>query len=90
MVSIGVFPLGTVVRLRDDRLGVVIEGGRNSTRPKVLAFYSTRQREFTRNELVVAGDERSGNAIIAEVDPAAWSITREKIDRLVRLGVPWV
>lgn len=90
MVSIGVFPLGTVVRLRDDRLGVVIEGGRNSTRPKVLAFYSTRQREFTRNELVVAGDERSGNAIIAEVDPAAWGITREKIDRLVRLGVPWV
>jgi putative nucleotidyltransferase with HDIG domain len=90
MVSIGVFPLGTVVQLCDDRLGVVIEGGRNSTRPKVLAFYSIPQRKFTRNELVVAGDGRSGSAIVAEVDPAAWGITREKIDRLVRLGVPWV
>lgn len=90
MVSIGVFPLGTVVQMRNDRLGVVIEGGRNSTRPKVLAFYSTRQREFTRNELIVAGEGHSGNAIIAEVDPAVWGITREKIDHLVRLGVPWV
>ncbi len=90
MVSIGVFPLGSVVQMRDDRLGVVIVGGRNSTRPKVLAFYSTRQRTFTRNELVVVGDERYGAAIIAEVDPASWGITREKIDRLVKLGVPWV
>ncbi|OBX19098.1 hypothetical protein A9995_08115 [Erythrobacter sp. QSSC1-22B] len=90
MLSIGVFPLGTVVQLRDDRLGVVIEGGRNGTRPKALAFYSTRERMFTRNELVVVGDERSGTAILAEVDPAAWDITRGRIARLVRLGVPWV
>ncbi len=90
MLSIGVFPLGTVVQLRDDRLGVVIEGGRNGTRPKVLAFYSTRERMFTRNELVVVGDERSGTGILAEVDPAAWGITCGRIARLVRLGVPWV
>lgn len=90
MVSIGVFPLGTVVQLRDDRLGVVIEGGRNSKRPKVLAFYSTRRRKFTRNELVVAGDERLGSSILAEVDPAAWGIPRQKIDQLVKLGAPWV
>lgn len=90
MLSIGLLPVGTVVRLQTERLGVVIEGGGRATRPKVLAFYSTRRRRFTRTELVVAGDGRSGDAILAEVDPASWGIARERVDRLVRLGAPWV
>lgn len=90
MLSIGMFPVGTVVELRQDRLGVVVEGGRRATRPKVLAFYSTRKRKFTRTELVIAGDRRSDDAILAEVDPATWGIARERVDRLVQQGAPWV
>lgn len=90
MLSIGVLPPGTVVQLQEDRLGVIVEGGRHATRPKVLVFYSTRKQAFTRNELVIAGDDRSRNAIIAEADPADWGITRKRIDHLVRLGSPWV
>lgn len=90
ILSIGVFPVGTVVQLRTNRLGVVIEGGRHATRPKLLAFYSTCRREFTRTELVVAGDDRLGDAIVAEVDPSTWGIPRERIDHLVRRGAPWV
>ncbi len=89
MLSIGVFPVGLVVQLRKDRLGVVIEGGRYGTSPKVLAFYSTRERTFTRTELIVAGGGRSGD-ILAEADPAAWGIEQEKIDSLVKMGAQWV
>ncbi|WP_114953860.1 HD-GYP domain-containing protein [Sphingosinicella terrae] len=90
MLSVGLLPVGTVVELRRERLGIVIEGGRRATRPKVLAFYSTRRRRFTRTELTVAGDGRFGDAILAEVDPAKWGIAQERIDHFVRLGVPWV
>lgn len=90
MLSVGMIPVGTVVQLRKQRLGVVIESGRYATRPKLLAFYSTRKRKFTRTELVLAGGHRSRHSILGEVDPAAWGIAREHIDHLVRLGAPWV
>ncbi|MEW9857000.1 HD-GYP domain-containing protein [Novosphingobium sp. M1R2S20] len=90
MLSIGVFPVGTIVQLSNDRLGVIIEGGRHAAKPKVLAFYSTRRRKFTRTELVIAGDGRSSDAILGEVDPKAWDISQERIDRLVQLATPWV
>ena len=90
MLSVGLLPVGTVVQLRRDRLGVIVEGGRRGARPKILAFYSTRRRRFTRTELVVAGDGRSDDAILADADPAAWGIAQERIDDLVRLGAPWV
>ena len=90
MLSIDMFPVGTVVQLGRNRLGVVIEGGRHAARPKVLAFYSTRKRKFTRTELVIAGEGGSSNAILAEAEPADWGIPRAKIEELVRLGAPWV
>ncbi len=83
MISIGVLPLGTVVHLRDDRLGVVVQGGRKAPTPRVLAFYSIPQREFIRSELFFADE----GCILAEVDPAAWGIERKRIDHLMRLGV---
>jgi len=90
MLSINVFPVGTLVQLRKERLGVVIEGGKHATKPKVLAFYSTRRRKFTRSELVVAGDPRSGDSIVGEADAATWGIPRGRIDQLVQLGARWV
>ncbi|MET1756319.1 HD-GYP domain-containing protein [Novosphingobium sp. RD2P27] len=90
MVSIGVFPVGTLVQLQNERIGVIIEGGRHATKPKVLTFYSTRKRKFTRSELVIAGGKRSSDAIVCEADPAEWGISLARIDHLVRLGARWV
>jgi HD-GYP domain-containing protein (c-di-GMP phosphodiesterase class II) len=89
MLSIDVLPIGLVVQMGGGRLAVVLESGRPAIQTKVLTFYSTRKRQFTRTELVISGGLGSRNAILAEVDPAAWDIPPERIEHLVRLGTSW-
>lgn len=56
MQSIAVFPPGVVVQLRTNRLGLVLENRRRSSRPRVVAFYATRERAMIAPELVVIQD----------------------------------
>lgn len=81
MQSIGVFPVGMVVQLRSNRLGVVMDNGRRASRPKVLAFFSTREREFVAPEIVVAGEDLAHDMILGEANPAAWGITADQMVR---------
>ncbi len=88
MQSIETFPVGMVVRLRSNRLGVVLDNGRRASRPKVLAFYSTRDQEWIEKDIVVIGESLSRDAILEEVDPAHWGIERAAIDRLMEAEAP--
>ncbi|MEA3540629.1 MAG: HD-GYP domain-containing protein [Pseudomonadota bacterium] len=88
MQSIETFPVGMVVRLRSNRLGVVLDNGRRASRPKVLAFYSTRDQEWIEKDIVVIGESLSRDAILEEVDPAHWGIERAAIDRLMEAQAP--
>lgn len=75
MQSISVFPRGLLVRLRSNRLALTLENRRRASRPRVCAFYSTRDREFLDPEIVVIRDDLSGDQILAAEEPALWGFT---------------
>lgn len=84
MQSIAVFPFGMLVRLRSNRLGIVLENGRRASRPRVRAFYSTRDRAILPFEDVVIDDNLASDQILSEEDPAAWgfadwTVTSEQV-----------
>lgn len=74
MQSIAVFPPGMLVRLRSNRLALVLENKRRSSRPRVLAFYTTREREFVKPEVVVIEDNLANDSIVAVTSPDEWGI----------------
>ena len=74
MQSIAVFPPGMLVRLRTNRLALVLENKRRSSRPRVLAFYAAREREFLKAEVVVIEDNLANDSIVAAASPQEWGI----------------
>jgi putative nucleotidyltransferase with HDIG domain len=74
MQSIAVFPPGMLVRLRSNRLALVLENKRRSSRPRVLAFYATGARDFVKPEVVVIEDSLVNDSIVATARPEEWGI----------------
>ncbi|RZJ97758.1 MAG: HD-GYP domain-containing protein [Novosphingobium sp.] len=72
MQSIGVFPAGMLVQLRSNRLALVLENKRRASRPRVLAFYATRDRAFIAPEEVTIEDNLANDSIVGAADPEAW------------------
>ena len=73
--SIGIYPVGTLVRLRSNRLGLVIAGNkREPTHPKVKAFYAIYERALTRPEIVTIGTSLRDDAIIKRELPEHWNL----------------
>lgn len=88
MQSIDTYPVGLIVQLRSNRIGVVLDNGRRASRPKVLAFYSTREEAWIDNEIVMIGETLSRDAILANVDPADWGISQSDIDAILNGRAP--
>ena len=88
MQSIDTYPVGLIVQLRSNRIGVVLDNGRRASRPKVLAFYSTREEAWIDNEIVMIGETLSRDAILANVDPADWGISQSDIDAMLNGRAP--
>ena len=74
MRSIAVFPAGMLVQLRSNRLGIVQEQKRRNSRPRVLAFYSTRERRFIETEEVVISDALNNDSILAAASSEEWGL----------------
>lgn len=75
MQSIAVFPPGMLVQLRSNRLGVVLDNGKRASRPRVCAFYATREREMLEPEVVTINDSLAGDQIIAVEHPGHWGFS---------------
>ena len=88
MQSIDTYPVGLIVQLRSNRIGVVLDNGRRASRPKVLAFYSTREEAWIDNEIVMIGEALSRDAILANVDSADWGISQSDIDAMLNGRAP--
>lgn len=76
--SLGIYPVGSLVRLESGKLGVVIEQGEQSLlKPKVKVFFSTKAQAYIKPETVDLA--RSPEKIAGREDAAKWGI--KDIDR---------
>lgn len=75
VASLGIYPVGTLVRLQSSRLAVVIEQNPGKlTAPKVRVFFSLKSNMPTpMRDLDLDRDE--GDRIVGREDPAAWGFT---------------
>jgi putative nucleotidyltransferase with HDIG domain len=73
--TVGIYPVGALVRLKSDRLGVVVEQGENSLlHPKVKVFLSTRTKCALRPEVVNLADPIEPDAIVRYELAQDWGV----------------
>jgi putative nucleotidyltransferase with HDIG domain len=79
--SIGIYPVGTLVKLQSGRLGVVIEQqvGKSLLLPKVRAFFSTRSMAYISPVLLDLAGPGIQDKIVSREDASTWGI--KDIDR---------
>ncbi|HEX5358123.1 MAG TPA: HD-GYP domain-containing protein [Aquabacterium sp.] len=71
--SIGIYPTGSLVKLKSGRLGVVVEQGSKSLlSPMVRVFFSTKSNEPITPQLIDLGDGSTTDQIISRESPATW------------------
>ncbi len=71
--SLGIYPIGSLVRLSSGRLGVVVEQtGKSLTMPTVKVFFSTKSNLRIVPELVDLSRPGATEKIVSREDPAQW------------------
>ena len=71
--TVGIYPLGSLVRLHSQRLAVVLDASPVSLlAPRVKVFYSLRQQCRITPEVEDLWDAQNSDRIIAREDPAQW------------------
>ncbi len=71
--SVGIYPVGSLVRLESGRLAVVMEQSKKSlTMPKVKIFYSTKTKLHVKLEILDLSRVPCNDKIVAREDPAVW------------------
>lgn len=71
--SLGIYPVGSFIRLESGKLGVVIEQGEQSLlKPKVKVFFSTKSQSYIKPEAIDLA--RSAEKIAGREDPEKWGI----------------
>jgi HD-GYP domain-containing protein (c-di-GMP phosphodiesterase class II) len=72
--TVGIYPIGSLVRLQSGRLGVVTEQNESSLlTPRVKVFFSTKAMLPVRPELVDLSERGSGDRIAGVESPENWS-----------------
>ncbi|MBX3562561.1 MAG: HD-GYP domain-containing protein [Sphingomonas sp.] len=73
--SIGIYPVGSLVRLKSDRLGVVVDQDEsNTTRPIVRVFYCIKTRaRIPAFDLNLA--EATDDKVVSREEPIKWGFT---------------
>lgn len=73
--SLGIYPIGSFVRLDSGRLGVVVEQHVKSLlTPKVRVFFSAKAQAYIKPEVVDLGRSGCRDKIAGREDPAQWGI----------------
>lgn len=71
--SLGIYPIGSLVRMRSGKLGVVVEQNETSLiSPKVKLFFSTRANMPIAVELIDLASPGCNDAIVARESNAQW------------------
>ena len=73
--SIGIYPVGSLIRLESGRLGVVMEQSQSSLlTPQVKVFFSTRAQTYIKPEIVDLSRPGNHDKIVAHEDPLKWGL----------------
>lgn len=79
--AIGIYPVGSLVRLASDRLAVVIEPGKDSLlKPKVRIFFSIRSNEPISVQTLDLAAANCRDSISGPEDPTRWNF--RSLDKL--------
>ena len=71
--SLGIYPIGSLVKLTSGRLGVVVEQtGKSLTTPSVKVFYSTKSNMRILPEVIDLSLSGTIEKIVSREDPAKW------------------
>ena len=73
--SLGIYPVGSLVRLQSGRLGVVVEQNEKSLLvPKVKVFFSTKSRAYIKPELVDLARAGALDKIAGRESASRWGL----------------
>lgn len=79
--TVGIYPTGSVVKLKSGRLGVVMEQSQdNLLMPTVKVFYSTKTQSHLMPEIIDLAHAQ--DAVANLEDPAKWGLDKDKIAAL--------
>ncbi|WP_263769872.1 HD-GYP domain-containing protein [Propionivibrio soli] len=71
--SVGIYPIGSLVKLNSGRLGIVIDqAGKSLLTPRIKVFYSTRSQARIRPEIIDLSLPDCPEKITNREDPAKW------------------
>jgi len=71
--AVGIYPVGTLVRLQSGRLGVVMDqSGQSLLTPKVKVFFSTKSQARLAPEIIDLAGAGCSETIAAHEDPEKW------------------
>lgn len=71
--SLGIYPIGSLVRLTSGRLGVVIDQtGKSLTMPVVKVFFSTKSNMRIMPAIIDLSQPSTSEKIVSREDPAKW------------------
>lgn len=77
---VGIYPIGSLVRLRSELLGVVTaQNSENLTRPQVKVFYCARRRQVVPTEVLDLADATLSDSIAQREDPARWGFNNLEV-----------
>ncbi len=75
--TVGIYPVGSLVRMQSGRLGVVIDQTEGALlAPKVKSFFSTKSNHHIPPETIDLSRPGTSDRIVAREDPERWGLTR--------------
>jgi putative nucleotidyltransferase with HDIG domain len=79
--TVGIYPVGTLVRLKSQRLGVVLDqGGSTLLTPRVKVFFCATQRKRVPERVLDLSEPGTDDGIVGVESPVAWGL--KQLDRL--------
>ena len=73
--SVGIYPIGSMVKLKSGRLAVVIDQSPKSLlTPIIKVFFSTKSKSRIKVELVDLSKSHEQDSIVGHEDPVLWGI----------------
>lgn len=71
---VGIYPLGSLVKLKSDKLAMVHDVSRNLTKPRVIVFYNIRHRHYIPVTPVDLADPKQSDEVVSAVRPTEFGI----------------